>query len=209
MSNADKIHRVIFGTTGCGKTEKAKRIIETYERSITVNTLCEDDFNHGIQFDNFEELKKFWLKTYRNKFRIIYNPEHGDEEKTCSEVEELCGFAYLCGNVALLVEEMNVLFETKRVPATFNKLILAGRKRGVEIIGVAQCTTGFGPKFRSQCKEAYIFHIHEETYIDVLQNLIGRDGAKKLPLLEDYQYLYWTIDNPGTYEIKKDTLPVM
>ena len=207
----EAIVKVIFGIRGGGKTVKLRRLLLDCRRSLTVNTLNRDGFKNGVVFHTVPELKKFWLSVYQRNFRLIFSPEHGDIERTCSEVGELCKLALVCGNMTLAIEEMNVLFELNRKPKEFEQVVFAGREPGVELIGVAQKPLGFGDAKRSQTQEAFIFRTHEESHLAIYRNLVGKQGAEAIRGLDKYYYLHWQLtDEPETWKIQKDEpLPFM
>jgi hypothetical protein len=206
----EAIIKVIFGIRGSGKTVKLRRLTLDSHRLLLINTLNRDGFTNGIIFTDLTELKKFWKNVYTKNFRIIYSPVHGDIDKACDEVGQLSELAMLCGNMTLAIEEMNVLFEGMRTPRQFNRLVFAGREPGVELVGVAQTPVGFGSAMRSMTKEAFIFHCHERSHLDIFEKLIGKEARSKLPLLKNYEYLHWSMNEPEKYQIKKDEpLPYM
>ena len=209
--NDESIVKVIFGIRGGGKTVKLRRLLLDCRRFIVINTLNREGFTAGVVFNNVPDLKKFWLKVYRGNFRLIFSPQHGDIKKTCSEVGEICELVMACGNMTLAIEEMNVLFEEFRGPVEFNKIVFAGRDPGIELIGVAQQPVGFGAAMRSMTKEAFIFHTHEDSHLDVFRKLVGKDGAEAIRTLANYQYLHWSMaDGPDKWTIQKDEpLPYM
>jgi hypothetical protein len=207
----EAIVKVIFGIRGCGKTVKLRRLLLDCRRSLVVNTLNRDGFTNGVVFNTVPDLKKFWLKVYRRNFRLIYSPLHGDIEKACHEVGEICKLSMACGNMTLAIEEMNVLFEDLRTPVEFNQVVFAGREPGIELIGVAQQPVGFGPVMRSMTKEAFIFHTHERSHLSVFEKLVGKENAEKIRTLQNYEYLHWSMaDGSEICEIEKDKpLPYM
>jgi hypothetical protein len=207
----EAIVKVIFGIRGAGKTVKLRRLLLDCPRSIVVNTLNRDGFTSGVVFHTIGDLKRFWGKVYRRNFRLIFSPEHGDIDRTCYEIDELCKLSLLCKNHTLVIEEMNVLFEDSRVPSGLNKVIYAGRDPGLEFIGVAQEPVGFGSAMRSMTKEAFIFHTHEKSHLDVFRNLVGKEGAEAIRTLTNYYYLHWSFENgPENWTIEKDEpLPYM
>lgn len=201
--------RVIFGVRGCGKTVKLRRLLLDCKRSIVVNTLNRDGFSNGVVFTTVQDLKRFWRNpnVYQRRFRLIFSPQHGDIEKTRSEVGRICELAMACGNLTLAIEEMNVLFEDFCVPAEFNQIVFSGREPGVELIGVSQQPTGFGPVMRAMTKEAFIFHTHEESHLQVFKKLVGKDAADAIRTLSNYQYVHWSLaDGPEKWTIEKDEL---
>jgi len=211
MSNNEAIVKVIFGIRGGGKTVKLRRLLLDSGRFVTVNTLNRDGFNNGVVFDTLVDLKTFWLKVYRKSFRLIYSPKHGDIERVRDEVGQICSLSLACGNMTLAIEEMNVLFEGNQKPSEFERVVFAGREPGITLIGVAQKPTGFGDAMRAMTKEAFIFHTHEKSHLDVYRNLVGKEGAEAIRTLGQYEYLHWAIDNGAeNYTIEKDSpLPYM
>lgn len=207
----EAIVKVIFGIRGGGKTVKLRRLLLDSRRFLVVNTLNRDGFMNGVVFNNVPDLKEFWLKVYRRNFRLIFSPEHGDIEKTCSEVGEICKLVMACGNMTLAIEEMNVLFEDLRTPSEFSQVVFAGRDPGIELIGVAQQPTGFGSAMRSMTKEAFIFHTHEDSHLAIFRKLVGKDAAEKIRTLANYEYLHWSMaDGAENWKIEKDEpLPYM
>jgi len=207
----EAIVKVIFGIRGGGKTVKLRRLLIDSHRFVAVNTLNRDGFNNGVVFHDVGTLKDFWLKVYRKNFRLIYTPQHGDMDRVRDEVGQICALALACGNMTLAIEEMNVLFEGNRKPSEFEQVVFAGREPGVTLIGVAQKPTGFGDAMRAMTKEAFIFHTHEKSHLDVYRNLVGKQGAERIRTLGQYEYLHWSILNGvENYTIEKDKpLPYM
>jgi hypothetical protein len=207
----EAIVKVIFGIRGGGKTVKLRRLLLDCNRSLTINTLNRDGFTNGVVFNNIPDLKKFWKTVYRRKFRLIYSPDHGDLDRTCIEVGEICKLVMACGHMTFAIEEMNVLFEDLRTPSEFNQIVFAGRDPGIELIGVAQQPVGFGAAMRSMTKEAFIFHTHEDSHLAVFRKLVGKEAAERIRTLSNYEYLHWSLaDGAEKWEVKKDEpLPYM
>ena len=203
----EAIVKVIFGIRGGGKTVKLRRLLLDCHRSVIVNTLNRDGFNNGVVFHTVPGLKKFWLKVYRKNFRLIFSPEHGDIDKTAKEVGEICNLTLACQDMTLAIEEMNVLFEDLRVPTEFNRVVFAGRDPGIELIGVAQQPVGFGSAMRSMTKEAFLFHTHEDSHLNIFRKLIGKEAAEAVRTLSNYQYVHWSMaDGAENWKIEKDEL---
>ena len=65
--------KLIVGKTGSGKTVKTVKLIADCPRVIMFDTQNKD-YIDGVMFYDMNELKKFWLKVYRGRFRLIYRP---------------------------------------------------------------------------------------------------------------------------------------
>ena len=204
----EPIVTVIFGIRGCGKTVKLRRLLIDRRRYLVVNTLNRSGFERdvGVTFHDLESLKRFWLDCYTKSFRLIYSPRHcADRDHVRNDVAELCQLAMSCKNMTLAIEEMNVLFEGRRPPVEFEDVVFSGREPGIELIGLAQIPTGFGAAMRSQTKEAFIFHTHEQSHLDIFKNLVGKEGVEKIKSLNNYEYLRWSmLDGKRETTVQKD-----
>ena len=203
--NDEAIVKLILGVRGCGKTVKLLRLLRPIRRCLIINTLNREGFTDGVVFNTVPDLRTFWLSVYRGNFRLIFSPQHGDNEKTCREVGELCKLAEACGDMTVAIEELNVIFAAQRKPVEFNRLVFSGREPGIELIGVAQRPKGFGPELASQAKEAFVFHTHEPDAVTFLKNWMGKDAAEAIRTLTGHQYLHWSFeDGANNYTIKED-----
>jgi len=203
----EAIVKLILGVRGCGKTVKLFSLMRSVNRSLTINTLNRSGFTDGVVFHTVPDLKSFWLAIYQHDFRLIFSPRHGDIEKTCVEIGQLCKLAQVCGNMTIAIEELNVVFAAQRKPVEFNELVFSGREPGIELIGVAQRPKGFGPELSSQAKEAFIFHTHEPDALTFLRNWMGKDAAEAVRTLDGHQYLHWAYKDGATnYTIETDEL---
>ncbi|KKN29770.1 hypothetical protein LCGC14_0840680 [marine sediment metagenome] len=199
----EAIIRLVFGIRGCGKTVKVRNLIKDVRRLIVIDTTGED-YIDGVSFHSLAELKKFWLKVYSGDFRLIYKPP-GNEYEIREDVGEICKLCEACQNLTLVIEELNLIFDDNRPPTEFNRMLLAGRKAGIDLIGVAQRPFGFGRKFTSQAKEFYVFYSREPGDVRFFKQSLGNEAALAICTLEQYQYVKWVYaDGVRNYEICKD-----
>jgi hypothetical protein len=197
--------RLVFGIRGSGKTVKVRQLIKNVNRLLIVDTLG-NDYHDGVAFHSLAELKKFWLNVYSGDFRLIYKPP-GDESEIIEDIAEICTLCDACENLTLVIEELNIVFDEKRTPTEFNRMIFSGRKSGIELIGVAQRPFGFGRKFTSQAKEFYVFYNREPDDVRFFKLSLGSEAALAICTLEQYQYLKWVYaDGVRKWEICKDEL---
>jgi len=202
--NYEALVKLVFGMRGCGKSEKVRKMIKDIRRQLVIDTLRKD-YQDGVMFDNLTDLKRFWLSVYSGDFRIIFRPPGGDADKRIADVAEICKLCMVCGNMTLVVEEMNILFDRKKPPTEFNELIFGGRDPGIELISVAQRPVGFGRDITSQAKEVYVFTSREPDDVKYFKHNLGSDAAKDIWNLEQYHYLKWIMaDGVQNYEICKD-----
>jgi len=202
----EAIIKLVFGIRGCGKTVKVRNLIKDVRRLLVVDTKGYDYFD-GVSFHSLSELKKFWLKVYSSNFRLIYKPP-GDNEERIEDIAEICTLCETCENMTLVIEELNLIFDEKRPPTEFNRMIFSGREPGIELIGVAQRPARIGRNITSQAKEFYIFYNREPGDIRFFKQSLGTEAAVAICTLEQYQYLKWVYaDGAQKFEICKDELP--
>lgn len=199
----EAIIRLVFGIRGCGKTVKVRNLIKDVRRLIVIDTIGEDYFD-GVSFHSLAKLKKFWLTVYSGDFRLIYKPP-GNDYEIREDVGAICKLCEACQNLTLVIEELNLIFDDNRPPTEFNQMLLAGRKSGIDFIGVAQRPFGFGRKFTSQAKEFYVFYSREPGDVRFFKQSLGSEAALEICTLEQYQYVKWVYaDGVQKYEICKD-----
>jgi len=201
----EAIIRLVFGIRGCGKTVKVRNLIKDVRRLIVVDTVGTDYYD-GVCFHSLIELRKFWEKVYSGDFRLIYKPP-GDDNEIREDVGKICAICQDIKNLTLVIEELNIIFDEKRPPTEFNRMLLSGRKDDIEFVGVAQRPFGFGRKFTSQAKEFYVFYSREPVDVRFFKQSLGTEAALEICTLEQYQYLKWIYaDGVQKYEICKDEL---
>jgi hypothetical protein len=201
--DVEAVIKLVFGIRGSGKTVKVRNLIKDVCRSLVVDYKGSDYFD-GVSFHSLAELKKFWLTVYSGDFRLIYKPP-GDDAEIIEDIAEICSLSLACGNMTLVIEELNIVFDEMRPPTEFNKMVFSGREPGVELIGVAQRPFGFGRKFTSQAKEFYVFYNREPEDVRFFKQSLGTEAALAICTLEQYQYLKWIYAEGATkYEICKD-----
>lgn len=201
----EAIIRLVFGIRGSGKTVKVRNLIKDKRRLLVFDKKGTDYFD-GVSFHSLAELKKFWLKVYSEDFRLIYKPP-GDKSEIIEDIAEICTLCEACGNMTLVIEELNIIFDKERPPTEFNEMIFSGREPGIEFIGVAQRPFGFGRGFTSQAKEFYIFYNREPGDVRFFKQNLGSEAALAICTLEQFQYLKWVYaDGVQKFEICKDEM---
>ena len=190
---------LVVGKTGSGKTCKVVKLIEDRKRVIMFDTQGKD-YSDGVMFYDLHELRNFWLKVYRGRFRLIYRPLD-----PMSEFEEICKIAFLCRDLTIVAEELPSLCTPAIIGEEFRKVIFRGRTNDIRFIGLMQRPIGIHRDITSQANEIFIFNVDEPGDVKYFRNRIGQDIEEKIRLLEPYQYLHWT-DNVTELEVGKDEL---
>jgi hypothetical protein len=185
--------KLVFGLRGTGKSYYVKHVlIPQYKRRIIYDT--QGEYNDGVIFEDFAKLKEFWAVHYEKDFRIIFRPIRHDN------FLELCDLVYLCGNMAFIVEELDLTAGTHDNDIEFLSLIKRGRHRNVDIIGISQRPFGINRNITSQAKEIYSFCQKEPRDIDYLRYYLG-ESAELIRHLKNYHFYYWEYAVPQGYKI--------
>ena len=193
---AEKIIRLIFGKRGSGKSFLAAHLLDQYQRYFVFDTLHE--YRNGVVFDDRPLLARFWRERYRAaSFKLIYRPTQPEVE-----IEEISNWAWLCGNLCYLIEEIDT-FCTSYKPTSANlaNIIQRGRHKNITLIGVTQRPFGIPRILTSQAKEINIFRTNEPRDREYLKSLtIGENIDAALDALSQYEFLRWK-DGSEKFEI--------
>lgn len=190
---------VVYGQRGSGKTTKAQSLVAGCRRLLVYDTLGHD-YGNGLVCSDRATFERIWLKTYRQNFRLVYRP--ADPQ---GEFAEVCRLAYACGNLAFVVEEVDLFFTGSKCDPAFTDIIVRGRHEGIELFAVTQCPTGFGPLLRSQAHNWYVFRTREPQHVEYLKKrLAGVDPAHIIGL-DKYEYIKY-VDGVDGYDICRDDL---
>lgn len=183
---------LIFGKRGSGKSFLADKVIATEPRLMVFDTMGE--YKNGIVFgaEEFEPCLDFWRQTYRERFRLIYQPIKPD-----AEIDDICSLVYTLGNMCFLVEEIDCFCTSHQISNNFASIIQRGRHKNITLIGVTQRPFGINRLLTSQAKEIYVFNTNEPRDREYLRNLLGQEIDAKLDALEQYQYVKWEDGKDG------------
>ena len=186
--NLMSIITMIFGRRGTGKSNTARNLLRKLNRFLVIDR-CGVDYTDGVIFDNIAELKKFWDTCYQRDFRLIYRPPYFDDEILQDEIDTLSRWVYKCGNMTFLLEELNVVFDGKKLPKNLNTCIFMGRKRGISIITASQRPKGYGKNFFSQADLFYIFATHDSDDLKYFRDCTSEQAAEQIKNLNDFHYV--------------------
>lgn len=191
--------KVVFGQRGSGKTTKAAGLTGGKPRVLFFDTLGHD-YADGVIVETLAELRAFWRRCYRRRFRIVYRPL--DPE---AEFADVCRLVYACGNLTFVVEEVDLFFRAGRCEDAFTQIITRGRHADVELIAVTQAPKGFGSLLRSQAHEWYIFATREPDHIDYFKHRCPGVPPEVYATMERFCYVHY-VDGSTTYNLCRDSL---
>ena len=179
----ESIVKLVLGKRGSGKTVKVNKLLQLSNRIIFLDTTGHD-YNDGVIFYDLADLKKFWLRCYRQNFRLIYRPLDAE-----AEFPELCRLVIECKNLSFVVEELDIYCPQGRTCSEFFEIIRRGRHHDIELIGVSQRPHGFGRDITSQADEFYIFNTREPKDLQYFKEHLGEYVAEQIGKLQQYEHV--------------------
>lgn len=159
----------VFGMRGTGKTTLIQELIAPAPAAIALDPLGQYHREHRWPMArSIAELHRMLTPVWSRGFKIAFTPE-GDE---IEELHKLSVYLWIAQigferrqhhrMLTLVVEEMDLSYPSRPLPSElggFKKLILQGRHRGVEIVGVSQAPSLVGATFRRNVAETYVFRL--------------------------------------------------
>lgn len=193
---AEKIIELIFGKRGSGKSYLAKKLLQQHSRYIVFDTIGE--YTEGVIVQDLNELKALWGKVYRRPFKIIYQPL--DPESEFVIVAEL---VWRCGNLTMLIEEVDRYARPLAMDLPFKEIIQRGRHKNIAIIGITQRPHGVDRLLTSQAKKMCIFNTSEPRDVEYFRDVVGDHVVSKIAELKQFEYVEWQ-DGRDELLVKKE-----
>jgi len=181
---------IIIGKRGTGKSYLCRQLIAGEKRLFIYDVMGE--YDEGVVFDRdtLDKLALHWRVFYRQEFRIVYRPIEDD-----AEMQMIAELIYALGDVTFVVEEVDTVAETWKIPLMFRYILRRGRHRNIKLIGVTPSPFGIHRDLTRQAKEIYVFDTREPRDREYLRHLISSDIEAKLDQLKQYEYVKWTDDS--------------
>lgn len=199
MKDAGRL--AVYGRSGSGKTTRVKALLKGRRRVVVFDPMDEYGRLPGFKGARslsavLELLKKGW----RSGFKIAYVPA-GDFPAKLHHLAKLLWQAqapYAAGDdtrkLTFIVEELSLGYPSARLPRGLDKMdqvILQGRHRGLEVIGVTQRPAEISATFRGNANEAYILALGDELDHARVLRSIGKEHEAKLRALQPHEFLHW------------------
>lgn len=187
----------ILGSRGCGKSFLCKNVQRVFPKVVVIDTLKEytpeeEAKRGGVIFDNFEVFAEalFEAKSKRKKrFRFIFQFDVEEENKELI-FDQLLRVLYKCGNLMIVIEEVQLHATTHKLPFWFKNCLLTGRHQNLSIAITTQRPGELNKTILSQCNHIFAGQMHEKNDLKYVSNFLGTD-SEKLSNLEKRKFLYW------------------
>jgi hypothetical protein len=177
--------KAVAGLRGHGKSSHVRVMTAGAPRVFYYDSLG-DDYSEGVVCRDLATLERFWRRTYRGRFRISYKPVD-----PMADLPRICELAYACGDMVLVIDEIQLYFRGAFCPPELTKIITAGRHAGVELIGVTQAPRKLGELLRSQASSWDIFAIREPDHARYLADRCVGVDISQILALRKFEYLHY------------------
>lgn len=161
---------IIYGKTGTGKSELAKKYICDFERVIIIDPKHEYD---GLIFTSLIDLIDYHNEYDPQSFIYVCRFESDLEH------EYVFKFAKLIENVLVVVEEAEIYISPFARTSSFLDLCRYGRHHEVSILGIARRNSELSINFRSLVTKLISFKQTEPRDLKAMEEL-GFHGLDKL-----------------------------
>lgn len=192
----------IWGMRGSGKTTRARELARTRARVVAFDPLQEWATFPGFRTcTTLRELLAALKRSWR-QFRLAYVPAPGQLPAQLHGVAAVLWQAQApypaCPPLTLVVDELDQTYPAHKLPAQLDgmtTLVLRGRHRGVEVLGISQRPALVSLSFRGNCALQYVLPLAAQQDRAAVLALIGREHAAQLAQLAPHE---WLEASPGT-----------
>ncbi len=185
----------VYGRRGSGKTTLVQSLLADCQRVVCFDPLGQ----YAREFRwpgaaSLQQVHSLVQMGWRDGFRIAYTPamDYVGALHSLSLYLWHAQEPYDRGRdrrkLVLVVEEMNLSYPARQLPSDlggFPRLVLQGRHRGIEIIGVTQRPALVSADFRGMVAESYVFPLGW----DEDRRVFGRSLAPAIGALANHHYL--------------------
>jgi len=204
MSLLDGKIYMVYGRRGSGKSYMVKKMMRGYPRIIAFDPVAEYGKLRGWKTaHSLEELHKLiianWKKGFKISFPVAIHHQQALHDLSVYVWELQEGARQ---KIMIVAEELDKGFPSKQMKDSlygFGQLIMQGRHRGVEIIGVTQRPKKVNADIRSNLEAAYFFRVRDEVDIKFIRDIVGRELIEKYQSMKPYYHMKVT-DNEVTFE---------
>ena len=194
MSSEEARIRLLMGTTGSGKTWKMRELLRNESRCFLFDTMADEKFeDFGIVCDSTADAVALAAKTEKFRIRLQFSDVERFDFICKLLVKKPHGYQAF-ENCTLAVDELALFTNPHWMPPALNDLVRLGRHTGSKLIATTQRPPDINIFIRSQCKENYLFQMHEKADLDTFRNRLP--DVERLVKLKIGEFILW---NPSAH----------
>jgi hypothetical protein len=186
--------RLLMGTTGSGKTWKMRELLREEKRCFLFDTMADPKFeDFGVVCDTVEDAVALAGKTENFRIRLQFSDVERFDFICRLMVKRPHGYQAFT-ECTLAVDELALFTSPHWMPPGLNDLVRLGRHTGGKLIATTQRPPDINIFIRSQCKENYLFQMHEKADLDTFRGRL--ENPEELVKLKIGEYKLW---NPSAH----------
>ena len=179
----------VFGRKGSGKSYRIHRLIEQIPTSRRVmiwdpvseyaGRAAEDPILHAQLFGDVHQMLQEAAKGGLAQ-RVVMQAPRG-------QFDVFCTFCYRAGNMAVVVDEVNLFCKPGQCPAPLLELLRIGRHASVDLIFAARRPAEVARDLTAQADRIEAYKTIEPNDLKWFSDVCGKSFADSLPNLPEFQ----------------------
>lgn len=159
------------------------------------------DYTDGVVCDGVDALKCYWRRVIDGEYQIIFR-----SIMPRNYFDTVCRIVMAGGNLAFIVDEVDMYFKNGDPGEAFGDVIRRGRHHDVELIGITQRPRQMG-ELRSMANVLYIFETHEPSDLAYFRQAFSEKLIEMIKRLKQYEYVRVPLPyDESTLEICKEAI---
>ena len=201
--NEDANRSLVIGCSGTGKSWDVKIALKKWQRAIVFDPEDEYETLPGfVKSTSIQGVLDILQKKWKSNFKIAFVPQPGQEEKQLHELSLLIVHAQepykkglLKKKLLLVVEEIDLSFPNQKLKKEhwgFSHICSRGRKRGIEVMAVAQRLAEVNTRLRGNATGGMKFFMPaDDVDLQTMCKFVGRKNSEKLQSLQIGEFCHF------------------
>lgn len=188
MSELARI-RLLMGTTGSGKTYMMRELLRKEDRVFLFDSMADPKFeDFGVVVDDMADAVHLAQKTEKFHIRFQFTDIERFDFICRTMVKRPHGYETF-RDCTLAVDELALFTNPHWMPPGLSDLVRLGRHTGAKLLATTQRPPDINIFIRSQCKENYLFQMHEKADLDTFRGRLP--DPERLVRLKIGEYILW------------------
>jgi hypothetical protein len=181
--------RLLMGTTGSGKTYMMRELLRQEPRVFLFDMMSDPKFeDFGVWCENVSDAVALARKTEKFRIRLSFKDED-QFDFLCSLMVRKPEGLEAFKDCTLAIDELAIFTTPHYIPEGLENLVRFGRHTGAKLIATTQRPPDINIFIRSQCKENYLFQMHEKADLDTFRNRLP--DVEQLVRLKIGEHILW------------------
>jgi hypothetical protein len=187
---------LLAGRRGMGKTTEMDRLLKTCCGGVIFfDSLSKHAgvLSGYVVINQPGQLKEYLRVNRKRAFRVLYQPKQGSLDAHFDAVARIVkAFGWMIFGVDEVDKICGSRWGDARMPPVLYELVNYGRHYRVSMLATARRPMSVARGYTSECSEMRLFKVKEKADIAYFEEFIGATDARRLPMLDKFQFLRWT-----------------